>query len=117
MQRRAFYSLIEDGVLCRQSLLGGNIQWVIPEARKEDALELHQDSPMSGHPGSMRMYRIMRRHTCWPTMMADVRGHVHNCSRCARSGVGHSRLTSDMKLFPATEPFQSVSMELLEALS
>lgn len=49
-------------------------------------------------------------------MVADVYGPVHGSAGCARNRVGDGQHTSDMKLFPATEPFQSVAMDLLGPL-
>ena len=49
----------------------------------------------------------------WPTMVVDVYAHVAKCHPCAKNRLQERKHTSSMKLCPATEPFASVSMDLL----
>lgn len=72
---------------------------------------------MGGHLGATKTYQSLRRHYYWPSLVADVYGWVASCATCAKNRLTESRKTSTMRLFPATEPFASLALDLLGPLS
>lgn len=103
----------EHGVLCRRAPLDGSVQRVIPEKLHEELLRREHESPLAGHPGASRMYQTMRRRYYWPSMVAHVYAWVAKCTGCAKNRLHERRHTPLMRLFPATEPFSGLAMDLL----
>ena len=114
---QAFFSGERNGLLCRHSVYGRKTQVVIPEALKQRLLRYQHQSVLAGHPGSRRMYDTLRRYVYWPTMVVDVYKHVEQCPACAMNRLSERRHTSEMKLFPALEPFSGLAMDPLPALT
>jgi len=115
--RQAFFFREKNGLLCRHSVYGREIQVVIPEALKQRLRRHQHQSVLAGHPGSRRMYDTLRRYVYWPTMVVDVYKHVEQCPACAKNRLSKRRHTSTMKLFPALEPFSGLAMDRLGPLT
>ena len=62
------------------------------------------------------MYRTLRRRYYWPSLAADVFGWVAACATCAKNRLMEVRSSSAMRLFPATEPFEAVAIDVLGPL-
>ena len=105
-----------DGVLCRRGQTQGEQQVVVPEVLRKGVLTREHTSPLGGHPGATKMYQSLRRHYYWPSLVADVYGWVASCATCAKNRLMETRQTSAMRLFPATEPFASIAVDLLGPL-
>lgn len=58
------------------------------------------------------MYASIRRTFYRPSMVVDVYAFVANCPACAKGKVQGRRRTNPMRLFPATEPFVDVCLDL-----
>jgi len=78
---------------------------------------LEHDVVRAGHPGFNRRYTAIRRRYYWESMAADVYDWVASCASCARNRIAPRRRTAMLKLFPATDPFASLSMDLLGPLT
>ena len=63
------------------------------------------------------MYTAIRHHYYWESMAADVYDWVASCASCARNRIAPKRRTAMLKLFPATDPLASLSMDLLGPLT
>ena len=63
------------------------------------------------------MYAAIRRHYYWESMAADEYDWMASCASCARNRMAPRRRTEMLKLFPATDPFASLSMDLLGPLT
>jgi len=63
------------------------------------------------------MYAAIRRHYYWESMAADEYDWMASCASCSRSSMTTRRRTAMLKLFLATDPFASLSMVLLGALT
>jgi len=105
-----------DGMLCRHVQQEGTQQVVVPRSLVADRLEREHSSPLGGHPGETKMYRTLRRRYYWPSLAADVFGWVAARATCARNRLMEVRSSSAMTLFPATEPFEAVAIDLLGPL-
>eukprot|EP00170_Pyropia_yezoensis_P000369 contig_2095_g370 len=52
----------------------------------------------------------------WKSMIADVHMFVLNCAACSKRKVRGKRRTNPLKLFPASEPFTDVCLDVLGPL-
>lgn len=102
-----------DGVLCRRGHQEGIQHLVVPEVFRKEVLQREHSSPLAGHPGYTRMRQTLRRRYYWPSLAEDVYGWVASCNTCSKNRLMEARHTSAMLLFPATEPFTSVAVDLL----
>jgi len=71
----------------------------------------------AGLPGVNRMYAAIRRHYYWESMAEDMYNWVASCASCARNRIAPRRSTAMLNLLPATDPFASLSMDLLGPLT
>jgi len=111
------FSETKEGLLVRVAPLDGAVQVYLPFAVRQDLLRLEHDLVRAGHPGVNRKYTAIRRHYYWESMAADVYDWVASCASCARNRIAPRRRTALLKLFPATDPFASLSMDLLGPLT
>ena len=74
---------------------------------------MEHDFVRAGHPGVNRMYASFRRHYYWDFTAADVYDWVASCASCSRNRIAPRRRTAMLKFFPATDPFASLSLDLL----
>jgi len=58
----------------------------------------------------------MRNHYYWPSLAADVFGWVAACPTCAKNCLMGTQSTAPMRLFPATEPFAALAIDLFGPL-
>ena len=78
--------------------------------------ELH-DSVASGHPGPRRTYQSLRRWFIWPGMLTFVHDYVTRCRSCQQMKPAVGRQGGLLQPLPIpTQPWQSVSMDLLTCL-
>jgi len=105
-----------DGILCRHAQQEGAQQVVVPRSLVADVLEREHSSPLGGHPVETKMCRTLRRRYYWPSLAADVFGWVAACATGAKNRLMEIRSSSAMRLFPATEPFEAVAIDLLGPL-
>jgi len=62
------------------------------------------------------MYHTMRNNHYWPSLAADVFGLVAACPTCAKNRLMGTHSTAPMRLFPATERFSALAIDLLGPL-
>jgi len=111
------FSGTKEGILVLVVPLDGAVQVYFPFILRQDLLRLQHDVVRAGHPGVNRMYAAIRRHYYREAMAADVYDWVASCASCASSRITPRRRTAMVKLFPATDPFASLSMDLLGPLT
>jgi len=115
--KQSRFSEIKGGLLVRVSLLDGAVQVYVPEVLRKDILRHEHDVSRAGHRGVNRMYASVRRHYYWEAMAADVAEYAQGCTFCARNRVTPRRRSRLMQFFPETEPFASVSLDILGPLT
>ena len=104
-------------MLCRRHPRDQTIvQAVLPSSLRHRLLRLAHHSPLAGHPGQTRLHRRLRRSYYWPHMAAHVGAAVRECAPCAKNRLRLLRKASQMKLFPATAPLESVAIDILGSL-
>ena len=92
------------------------IQAVLPSSLRRQLLRLAHHTPIAGHPGQTRLHRRLQRSYYWPHMAADVSATVREWTPCAENRLRLLRNASEMKLFPATTPLDSVAIDILGPL-
>ena len=107
----------KDGMLCRQHARDQTmIQAVLLSSLRHRLLRLAHHTPIAGHPGQTRLHRRLQRSCYWPHMAADISATVRECTPCAKNRLRLLRKASEMKLFPATAPLDSVAIDILGPL-
>ena len=107
----------EDGMLCRRHPRDQTmIQAVLPSSLRHRLLRLAHQTPTAGHPGQTRLDRRLQRSYYWPHMAADTSETIRECTPCAKNRLRLLRKASEMKLFPATAPLDSVAIDILGPL-
>jgi len=96
--------------------LDGAAQAYVLFILRQDLLPMEHNVVRAGHPGSNRMHAAIRRHYYWDFMAADMYDWVASCASCARNRIAPRLRRAMLKLFPATDPFASLSMDLLGPL-
>lgn len=110
------YGETPEGLLIRLAPLDRAVQMVVPKSLQREVMTLEHEPGHAGHPGVNKMYASMRRVFYWESMVADVYAFVTDCPACAKGKVQGRRRTNYLKLFPATEPFTEVCLDLLGPL-
>jgi len=105
-----------DELLCREGQRAGSQQLLIPRSLVEDVLRAEHSSPLAAHPGGSQMYETMRNHYYWPSLAADVYGWVAACPTCAKNRLMGKQSTAPLRLFPATDSFAALAIDLLGPL-
>jgi len=62
------------------------------------------------------VYQTLREEYYWPSLAVDVLGWVAACNTCAKNRLMGTQSTAPMRLFPATEPFAALAIDLLGPL-
>jgi len=107
----------KEGRIVRVDTLDGAVQARVPYILRQGLLRLEHDVVRAGHPGINRMYAAIRRHYYWKSMAADVYDWVASCASCDRNRTVPRQRTAMLKLFPATDPFASTSMDRIGPLT
>jgi len=89
----------------------------VPFILRQDLFWLEHNVVRAGHPGVNRMYASIRRHSYWESMAADMYNWVATLPYSARIRIVPRRRTAMLNLFLATDPFASLSMNLLGRLT
>ena len=107
----------EDAMLCQRHPRNQTmIQAILPSSLRHQLLRLAHHTPIAGHLGQTRLHRRLQRSYYWPHMAADISATVRECTPCAQNRLRLLRKASEMKLFPATPPLDSVAIDILGPL-
>jgi len=107
----------KEGLLVVLAPLHGATQVYVAITLRRDVLWLGNEDVRAGHPGVNRMYASIRSHFYWESMAADVHDWVAICASCAWNRIAPRRRTEMLKMFSATDPFSSLSIDLLGPLT
>jgi len=89
---------------------------LVPQALVKDVLRAEHSSPLAAHPGGTRIYQTLRVQYYWPLLAMDVFGCVEACPTCAKNRLMGTQSKAFMRLFPATEPFAALAIDLIGPL-
>ena len=104
----------DSGLLIR--IVTRHQQVVVPKALRERILYMGHHATLAGAPGGRKLYATLRRDHYWPSMAVDCYRTVRNCAECAKNRLKLKRSASTLKLFPATAPLESISLDILGEL-
>ena len=93
-----------------------NPQVIVPPPLRPRILYIGHHAKLAGAPGGRKLYMTLRRDYYWPTMALDCYATVRNCAECAKNRLKLRRNAAPLKLFPATRPLESVSIDILGEL-
>ena len=106
----------ERNLIIRLAPIDHSRQIYTPKSLRSRLLLLAHYPRSVGHPGGTRMYQTLRRTFYWPSMALDVFHTVRQCSACAKERVSLRRHARFLKLFPAKQPLEFVSIDILGPL-
>ncbi|CDF34348.1 unnamed protein product [Chondrus crispus] len=92
------------------------VQVVVPRTLRARLLRLCHNPAIAGHPGQNRMYYALRREYYWPHLAADAAATVRGCRTCAMNRVKLRKHLNRLRLFPATRPLESLTIDVLRPL-
>ena len=69
----------------------------MPASLRELVLKEAHDTPLSIHPGSIKMYQDVKQSYSWPGMKRDIAKYVAECDVCRRVKAEHQRLAGVLK--------------------
>ena len=88
----------------------------VPELRRSLFDEAHR-SRYTVHPGTMKMYKDIRRHFWWKHMRTDVADYVSRCFTCQQVKAEHRRPGGLLQPLPVPEwKWASISMDFIVGL-
>ena len=87
-----------------------------PSLRAE-LLRIHHDDPWGGHFGVEKTDALLRRKYHWPGRYEDVKEHVKSCQTCELARSPRHKPYGELQPLQApTEPFQSITMDMITGL-
>ena len=102
-----------DGLLCRRGHREGTQQVLVPQSVVKDVIRAKHSSPLAAHSVGTPMYLTLRDQYYWPSLAIDVFGWVASCPTCEKNRLVGTQIKAFMRLFPATEPFAALAIDLL----
>ena len=91
----------------------GHIYTVLGSQLRERILHATHDSPLSGHQGFLKTYKIVRERFSQKGLKGDVLRHVHECEACQRNKGELTHPTGLLQQLPIRE---SISMDFITGL-
>ena len=88
----------------------------MPQTLRARLLQLCQTPTIAGHSGQNCMYFALRREYYWPHLAADVAATVRGCRTCPMNRVKLRTHLNRLRLFPATQPLESLAIDILGPL-
>ena len=105
------FALDEGGTLVRT--VYDTPQVVIPQDLQARILYMGHHALLAGHSGERKMFYTLSKEYYWPSLAVDCYATTRNCVHCAKERVKLRKKTKRLKLFPATAPLESISIDLL----
>ena len=91
-----------------------HLKRVVPASMRQSLIASVHDTG-SRHTAGDGMHRILRRQFWWPKMRAELRDVCKSCEGCQMQK-GSTWKQGKLKLFPATRPFEMVSIDIVGPL-
>ena len=105
-EKRELY--ISDGILKH-----GNNRVVCPEHMKEEVLQLHHDSPFSGHRAyDPTLASIIKRYY-WNFLPSQVKNYCQSCDMCQRFNYACLHNRAPLKSIVVSRPWQMLGLDVI----
>ncbi|XP_045167543.2 uncharacterized protein LOC123530833 [Mercenaria mercenaria] len=108
--------LFIDGVLFKKNPDAEDLQLVVPESLKEQALIWHHDIPSSGHQGVARTKAKLKEKFFWVRLSKDVEAYVLSCNVCNRNKKTKRYGRVPLTEFQAGAPMERVHIDFMGPL-
>jgi hypothetical protein len=106
------YSIVNDIIYYK-----GRIYLVPESGLKKKILQATHDSPLAGHQGFLKTYRMIRERFSWKGLKEDVLKYVKECSTCQQNKVEHTHPAGLLQPLPIPEgKWESISMDFITGL-
>ena len=95
----------------------GRIYMLNNKEIREEILKEHYDPADIGHPGQLRMMKILKRTYWWPGLKEDVKKYIQGCFKCQQNKVQHQKKAGE--LHPLEIPqglWQEISIDIIGPL-
>ena len=100
---------VKHGILHMDELV------VVPRTALSSLLFVLHDSPLAGHLGRGRTWRVVKERFWWPNSFTDVRDYVRSCTTCqARKGNVNKKWAPLNPSQTMDYPFQRVAMDIFQ---
>ena len=105
-----------DGVLFRQKTDSKDVELVVPDSLKDQALFLHHDIPSAAHQGIARTKAKLREKFFWVRLPRDVESYVLSCSECNKNKKNKRYGKVPLTEYQAGAPMERVHIDFLGPL-
>ena len=89
--------------------------YLVPNSSlKEEILKKARDSPLAGHPGFFKTYRMLRERFSWKGLKADDLKYLNEWPTCQQNKVEHTHPAGLLHPLPIPEQkWESISMDFI----
>ena len=102
------------GISCKDDCLLHYGCLVIPNALRHKLLQLCHDSPLAGHAGIRKTFKLISKEFWWPGMRKDCTAYVESCHVCGRAKATHMKPAGLLQPLPVPpRPWHSVAMDFI----
>jgi Integrase zinc binding domain len=103
-------------LLYRSSTENSELRLVIPTSLRKRLLYISHYPVTAGHPEIRKIYKTISQHYYWPGLSMDLHQTVKQCSHCAREAGLLRKRNQHMSPFPAQEPLEFLTIDILGPL-
>jgi hypothetical protein len=89
------------------------------EEAHQQLLKMYHDTLMAGHPGTLKMLRLLARDYWWPNMQKFVQEYVRGCARCQENKANTHLNSPPLQPFipdPQARPFSTIAVDFIVKL-
>ena len=105
-----------DSVLFRQKTISNDLELVVPDSLKEQALFLHHDIPSAAHQGIARTKAKLKEKFFWVRLSRDVEMYVLSCSVCSKNKKNKRYGKFPLTEYQAGAPMERVHIDFIGPL-
>lgn len=108
---------LKDGYIYYET--DGKQKLYVPKVEdlREQLLQEHHDSVISGHLGMDKTYHYLARNYYWPKMKEDVKEYIKSCPSCLANKSSNQLPAGLLQPIPIpAKPYEEISMDLITHL-
>ena len=105
-----------DGVLFRQKTDSRDLELVVPDSMKEQAIAWHHDIPSAAHQGIARTKAKLKEKFFWVRLSRDVESYVLSCSACSQNKKNKCYGKVPLTEYQAGAPMERVHIDFIGPL-
>lgn len=105
-----------DGVLFRQKMDSKDLELVVPDCLKEQAMAWHHDIPSAAHQGIARTKAKLKEKFFWVRLSRDIESYVLSCSICNKNKKNKRYGKVPLTEYQAGAPMERVHIDFIGPL-